>query len=109
MNVNEIPVSELGKGSHIVLDRCECEQDLYWKMAVEVLEVIGENNKKGEKTVMVVPYGPLGPYSRLVYLVNKYRVSLKNCVFINMDEYMKNEKEYIDEASPLSFVITVTE
>ena len=44
--------------------------------------LIQENNRKGEPTVMVVPYGPLGPYSRLVYLVNKYRVSLKNCVFI---------------------------
>ena len=52
---------------------------------------------------MVVPYGPLGPYSRLVYLVNKYRISLKNCVFMNMDEYMKNENEYIDENDPLSF------
>ena len=103
MNINEIAINDLGKGSNIVLDRCECEQDLYWKMAIEVLEVIEENNKKGEPTVMVVPYGPLGPYSRLVYLVNKYRVSLKNCVFINMDEYMKNEKEYIDTDSPLSF------
>ena len=103
MNINEIPVSELGKGSNIVLDVCECEQDLYWKMAIEVLEVIAENNKKNEPTVMVVPYGPLGPYSRLVYLVNKYRVSLKNCVFINMDEYLKDDKEYIDKNDPLSF------
>ena len=44
-----------------------------------------------------------GPYARLVHLVNKYRISLKNCVFINMDEYMENENEYIDESDPLSF------
>lgn len=103
MNINEIPASELGKGSNIVLEVCECEQDLYWKMAIEVLEVIAENNKKNEPTVMVVPYGPLGPYSRLVYLVNKYRVSLKNCVFINMDEYLTDDKKYIDKKDPLSF------
>lgn len=103
IDVNRIPSEELGKGSEIVLDRCECEQDLYWKMAIEVLELIEENNKKNEPTVMVVPYGPLGPYSRLVYLVNKYRVSLKKCVFINMDEYLTDDKEYLDKSNPLSF------
>ena len=102
-DINSIPVSELGKGSNIKLDVCEAEVDMYWKVAIEVLECIKENNDKGEPTVMVVPYGPLGPYSRLVYLVNKYRISLKNCVFMNMDEYMKNENEYIDENDPLSF------
>lgn len=103
MNINEIKPEDLGKGSNIVLDVCETEHDLYWKMAIEVLECIEENNKKGEPTLMVVPYGPIGPYSRLVYLVNKYRISLKNCCFINMDEYLKNENEYIDIDSPLSF------
>lgn len=103
MNVNNIPISELGKGSNIILEACECEQDLYWRMAIEVLEVIRENNSKNEPTVMVVPYGPLGPYSRIVYLVNKYRVSLKNCVFINMDEYLTDDERYIDKNDPLSF------
>ncbi len=103
MNINLIPKNELGKGSGIKLDVCETEHDLYWKMAIEVLEVISENNKKGEPTLMVVPYGPIGPYSRLVYLVNKYRVSLKNCIFMNMDEYMIDENTYIDESEPLSF------
>ena len=103
MNVNEIKISDLGKGSNIKLDICDAEVDMYWKVAIEVLEVIGENNKKGEPTVMVIPYGPLGPYARLVHLVNKYRISLKNCIFINMDEYLTDDKKYIDKNDPLSF------
>ena len=103
MDINLIPSNELGIGSEICLDVCDTEQDLYWKMAIEVLETIEENNKKGERTLMVVPYGPLGPYSRLVYLVNKYRVSLKNCIFMNMDEYLDDNMKYIDYNSPLSF------
>ena len=103
MDINRIPVDELGKNSGITLERCETEHDLYWKVAIEVLETIAENNRKGEPTVMVIPYGPIGPYSRLVYLVNKYNVSLKNCVFMNMDEYMANEKECISTDDPLSF------
>ena len=103
LNYNLIPPEELGKGSSIKLDVSTAEVDIYWKVAMEVLEVIAENNKKGEPTVMVVPYGPLGPYFRLAYLVNKYRVSLKNCVFINMDEYLADENTYIDYNDPLSF------
>ncbi len=103
MDINAIPASELGKGCAIKLDKCDTEHDLYWKMAIEVAETIAENNRKGEETVMIVPYGPLGPYSRLVYLVNKYRISLKKCVFINMDEYLNDDLTYIDKSSPLSF------
>lgn len=102
-DLNKIRIEDLGKGSNIKLEVCDVEHDMYWKVAIAVLEVIEENNKKGEPTVMVVPYGPLGPYSRIVYLVNKYRVSLKNCVFINMDEYLTDDKKYIDKADPLSF------
>ena len=66
-----IPAAELGKGSNIKVELCETEVDLYWKMAIEVLELIQENNAKGEKTVMIGPYGPLGPYARLVELIKK--------------------------------------
>lgn len=100
---NLLKPEELGVGSSIKLDVSQTEVDIYWKVAIEVLETIAENNRKGEPTVMVVPYGPLGPYFRLSHLVNKYRVSLKNCVFINMDEYLKDEKTYIDINDPLSF------
>ena len=100
---NLIPPEELGKGSGIRLERCETEQDLYWKMAIEVVETIAANNKAGEETVMIVPYGPLGPYSRLVHLVNKYRVSLKSCTFLNMDEYLTDDLKYLDKSDPLSF------
>ena len=104
MDYNLLPPEELGKGSSIKLDVSQTEVDIYWKVAIKVLETIEENNRKGEPTVMVVPYGPLGPYFRLSYLVNKYRISLKNCVFINMDEYLKpGGKEYLDKTDPLSF------
>ena len=43
MNINTIPKSELGKGSNIKLNVCEAEVDMYWKVAIEVLETIEEN------------------------------------------------------------------
>ncbi len=100
---NLIEPELLGENTTIDLRVCENEVDMYWRMAIEVLELISENNKKNEPTVMIVPYGPLGAYNRLVYLINKYRISLKNCVFINMDEYLSDEHTYIPTDDPLSF------
>ena len=88
---NLIPPEKLGEGSSIKLDVSIAEVDIYWKVAIEVL------------TVMVVPYGSLGSYFRMTELINKYRISLKNCVFINMDEYLTDEKKYLDKSDPLSF------
>ena len=103
MDINRIKPEDLGKGSNIKLNVCETEVDMYWKVAIEVLETVEENNRNGEPTLMVVPYGPLGPYARIAYLVNKYRVSLKNCTLINMDEYIADDFRYIDREDPLSF------
>lgn len=103
MDYNRIPPEKLGEGSNIKLNVSSTEVDIYWKVAIEVLTIIQENNAKSEPTIMVVPYGPLGPYFRLAELVNKYRISLKNCVFINMDEYLKDDKTYLDKTDPLSF------
>lgn len=103
MDINRIKPEDLGKGSNIKLNVCETEVDMYWKVAIEVLETVEENNRNGEPTLMVVPYGPLGPYARIAYLVNKYRVSLKKCTFINMDEYIADDFRYIDKEDPLSF------
>lgn len=103
MDINSIPIDQLGVGSGIHLDVCDVEVDMYWKVAIDVLETIEANNRKGEPTLMVVPYGPVGPYARIAYLVKRYGISLKNCTFINMDEYLTDDKEYIDESDPLSF------
>lgn len=103
MDYRKIPAAELAQGSNIRLDICETEVDLYWKMAIEVAELIQENNGKNEPTVMIVPYGPLGPYSRLLHLIHKHRISLKRCVFINMDEYLDNDGNYLATTDPLSF------
>ncbi len=103
LDYRTIPARELGKGSNIKLDLCETEVDLYWKIANEVAALIEENNRKGEETVMIVPYGPLGPYSRFVSLINERRISLKKCVFINMDEYLDDQGQYLAKTDPLSF------
>ena len=50
-----------------------------------------------------LPRRPRGQYPIFVRLVNRERISLKNCWFINMDEYLNDDETWIDIESPLSF------
>ena len=54
-NINLIPEDQLGVGSGIKLAVCDTEHDLYWRMAIEVAELIKKNNDAGEETMMIVP------------------------------------------------------
>ncbi len=83
-----------------------CEQDnerVFGIMAEEMLAEIEENNRQGRRTVMICPVGPVGQYPHFVKLVNEKRVSLKQVWFINMDEYLDENKGWIDIGHPLSF------
>ena len=102
-NIYTMSMEEVREKAKIKLNVCDHEVDMYWKVAIEVLETIEKNNRAGKTTLMIVPYGPLGPYFRLTYFINKYRISLKNCIFCNMDEYLTDDKKYIDMGDPLSF------
>ena len=79
------------------------EWDVYFDMALEMLEEIMKNNEKGKKTVMIVPVGPTDQYPILARLVNTLGVSLKNVWFFNMDEYMMSPTEMIDKDHVMSF------
>ena len=44
-----------------------------------------------------------GQYPYFVDMVNEQNISLKNVWFINMDEYLTDDKEWIDKEDKLSF------
>ena len=79
------------------------EWDVYFDMALAMLDEIMKNNAQGKKTVMIVPVGPTDQYPILARLVNQLRVSLKNVWFFNMDEYMWSESEMIEKDHVMSF------
>lgn len=79
------------------------EWDVYFDMALLMLDEIMRNNEVGKSTVMIVPVGPTEQYPILARLVNQLNVSLKNVHFFNMDEYMITPDKEIDKESPLSF------
>lgn len=72
-------------------------------IAAEMAAEIRRKNELGEKTVFICPVGPVGQYPYFVEIVNREKLSLKDVWFLNMDEYLTEEKEWIDESHPLSF------
>ncbi|MDY5930692.1 MAG: glucosamine-6-phosphate isomerase [Candidatus Ornithospirochaeta sp.] len=77
--------------------------EVFYEIALEMVREIEKNNNAGEKTVFICPVGPVGQYPIFVRLVNERKLSLRNCYFINMDEYLTDECRYISKDSPLSF------
>lgn len=79
------------------------EEQVFKSLAVEVIETIKANNKKGEKTLLVLPIGPTGHYPYLVEIINREAINLSETWIINMDEYLQNENTLIEYHDSLSF------
>ena len=94
---------ELLKSPKIELIPMEDGETVFRSMAEEMVAEIEKNNAAGKNTVFICPVGPVGQYKYFVEAVNLKRINLKNTWFINMDEYLTKEKEWIDKNDPLSF------
>lgn len=83
-----------------VLDSAE---EVFQMMAQDMVDTIEQNNRKQEKTVFIVPVGPVGQYPFFVSLVNRKRVDLHHVWFINMDEYLDEHGAWLSLNHRLSF------
>lgn len=72
-------------------------------IAREMADEIKAGNQAGKSTVFICPVGPVGQYPYFVDIVNSENISLKNCWFINMDEYLGEDMQWIPMDHPLSF------
>lgn len=94
---------ELGIDSKINVLKLGDSGEVFYEMALEMVNAISENNALGKNTVFICPVGPVGQYPIFVRLVNLYNINLKNVWFINMDEYLDEEKQWINIEHKLSF------
>lgn len=81
----------------------EDKPTVFQAIAREMADFIKAKNAKNETTVFICPVGPIGQYPYFVDIVNAERISLKNCWFINMDEYLGDDMQWIRIDHPLSF------
>lgn len=99
----QISAQDLGKDAKIPLVKLGDSGEVFYEMALEMVQTIRQHNAEGKTTVFICPVGPVGQYPIFVRLVNQQRLSLHKCWFINMDEYLNDDETYIDSSSKLSF------
>lgn len=103
MEYYHICADKLGEGAKIPLVFPGDSPAVFETIAKDMAETIKERNEAGETTVFICPVGPVGQYPIFVDMVNEQNISLKNVWFINMDEYLTDDDEWIDEENELSF------
>lgn len=94
---------ELLKNPKIPLIVMEDNVQVFQSIANEMVAEIEQNNALNKKTVFICPVGPVGQYPFFVEKVNEKNLSLKNVWFINMDEYLTDDKKWISKEHRLSF------
>ena len=99
-----IPRERLGQGTgidvHVVGDAAAVTAVMARCMADE----LRKRNTLGEPTRWIVPVGPVDQYPILADICNRERISLRDAVIFNMDEYCDAMGRLIPADHPLSFV-----
>lgn len=93
----------LGNGPKFEILVMKDNAAVFSSMAQEMADEISRNNAAGKRTVFICPVGPVGQYPYFVRMVNGQKISLKNVWFINMDEYLDDDRKWVPESHPLSF------
>ncbi|HLH37451.1 MAG TPA: hypothetical protein VKX41_22490 [Alloacidobacterium sp.] len=72
-------------------------------MAEDLVEVIGENNRKGSPTRAIIPCGPKCWYAPFRDLVNTRSISLRNLFVFHMDECLDWQGRVLPAGHPYNF------
>jgi glucosamine-6-phosphate deaminase len=100
-----IPSEELGRGSPIATRRVADRERLAQVFAEDLHERYLALRSAGRSPVVfIVPVGPVGQFDLWAERCNRERVSLRDLVLINMDEYLEADaRGFIPIDDPLSF------
>src|SRR5438132_10878698 len=72
-------------------------------LAEAMLAELREGERAGRGATLIVPVGPVDQFPILARMLNEQKVSCRNAVFINMDEYLTDDDDWISAEHPLSF------
>jgi glucosamine-6-phosphate deaminase len=100
-----IPPDELGRGSPIATSRVPDRESLARVFADDLHErYLALRGQGRSPVVFILPVGPVGQFDLWAERCNRERVSLRDLVVINMDEYLEPDgRAFISIDDPLSF------
>jgi glucosamine-6-phosphate deaminase len=100
-----VPKAALGQGSPIPVTILPSNEALIAHFSEALLEEFRAARTTGRrKVVFIVPVGPVGQFERVARRCNTERISLRDLVLVNMDEYLTPDgASWISHSDPLSF------
>jgi glucosamine-6-phosphate deaminase len=98
-----IYAAELGKGQPVKVrvlgDMASVARDFAETMAEEILRA----QAVGRQGTFIVPVGPVDQFPILARMINQKKISCRDVMFINMDEYLDENDQWVPEEHPLGF------
>jgi len=94
-----VPPEELGKGTPVRVEIAGNAEEVAEHFARSLFEEI----KSNPQATIIVPVGPVDQFPLLARMINHHRLDCREVMFINMDEYLTDDDEWIDLDHPLSF------
>jgi glucosamine-6-phosphate deaminase len=98
-----IPADDLGRGGPVRIGVVDDAAALAETMARDMAAAIRAARAAGRSPALIVPVGPVDQFPLLAELVNRERLSLRDVLFINMDEYLTDDNAWLPLDHPLSF------
>ncbi len=100
-----MPKDQITKNSPIPVEILPDNDSLIARFADDILqEYLAAKAAGRERVVFILPVGPVGQYELLADRCNRERISLRDLVIVNMDEYLTPDgSDFIPMNDPLSF------
>lgn len=98
-----IPADELARRAGSRLELLPDRRSVYQHFARSIADEIARHEAARERTVLILPVGPLGGYPFLVERCNRERISWRRVHTFNMDEYLDWQGRPLSPGHPLSF------
>jgi glucosamine-6-phosphate deaminase len=98
-----IPAAKLGQGQPVKVRANGDAASIARDMAEAILEEIRRAEKESRGATLIIPVGPVDQFPILARMVNEQKISCRETVFINMDEYLTDDDRWLPEDHPLSF------
>jgi glucosamine-6-phosphate deaminase len=99
----KISASQLGEGTPVKVRVLGDMNSVATDLAQTMFEEISAGEQSGRGVTMIIPVGPVDQFPILAGMLNSRKVSCRRAVFINMDEYLTDDGQWIPVEHPLSF------
>jgi glucosamine-6-phosphate deaminase len=98
-----ITADDLGRDTNVRVVRGGDMDDIAQRIASAMFATIEAGQARGRPATLIVPVGPVDQFPILAAIINKRRSDCREVVFINMDEYLDDDGQWIGLDHPLSF------